>query len=282
MEDLLPESTTETKRVTKNNYEYKVKRFQFYDPTVKRMRIKNFNLAKMTEQQAEEKGRAWLEEMKKKTDDKKEKSIKELIPDCEFKLPRDKESGISICMIASTRAGKTTMLEHILDNYFDDHINVLFSNSLQAKAYDQIKKSCISSALYHPQIVKDMYKINKELKNKYEFLTILDDVVDEKHDKELMKLLTIYRNSRMSCIIAAQSPNIMNSIGRGNINFVLLGRLNSDETIEKVIKKYLLSYFPSDLKLQDKMKLYRELTEDYHFLMIDNINDSICRTKIEV
>ena len=47
-----------------NEYEYKVKRFQYYDPTIKRMRVKVINLATSTEEEAELKGRQWIEEMK--------------------------------------------------------------------------------------------------------------------------------------------------------------------------------------------------------------------------
>ena len=268
------------KKDTRVAYIKKHKIFQIYDTNSKKMKSKAINLDQHSVEEADKMGLSWLEQMKAKINGVKEEAFKSVIKDAPFNLPRDKESGISICMIASTRAGKTTLLDHILENYFQDHICVLFSNSLQSKAYDQIKKNCISSPLYHHQIIKDEYKINKETKNKFEFLNILDDVVDEKNDKELMKALTIYRNSRLSMIICAQSPIIMNSTGRGNINYVLLGRCNSDETIEKVIKKYCLSYFPSEFKMVDKIKHYRQLVEDYHFLMIDNINDTICRIKI--
>jgi len=74
----------------------------------------------------------------------------------------------------------------------------------------------------------------------------------------------------------------MNSTGRGNVNHILLGHLNSDQNIETTIKMYLLSFFPSDLKLQDKIKLYKSLTSDYHFLHINNLEDKLCRIKISL
>jgi len=268
---------------TRETFDFKYKRFQIYNPATKRMAFKSFSPAKYTTEQIEQMGKEWLDGMRKKIADAKEADRQHNIPDKPFDLPRDEGSGQVILMIGSTRAGKTTLLDYILEHYFDKHIKILFSDSLQAKAYDQIKKNCdITSPTFVAQILRDEYKINKETKNKFEFLNVLDDVVSEKDDKELMRACTIYRNSRISTLINIQTPTLVKATSRGNCHYVLLGRCNSDELIENVVKKYLLSYFPSELKMQDKMKLYRELTDGYHFLMIDNINDTICRIKIEI
>jgi len=262
-------------------YEYKVKRFQFYDPTIKRMRVKVINLATSTEEEAEIKGRLWIEEMKANLEKRKKEIFS--VPDEPFDIKRDKNSGLSVCMLASTRAGKTTLLEYMLENFFSDHISVLMTESLQSKAYDEIKKlvDC-TMPCYNPKVVAAMYKINKGLDNKFEFLPILDDVIGEKNDGQVKKLLCVYRNSRLSSIFSMQSPILMNSTGRGNINHILLGHLNSDQNIETTIKMYLLSFFPSDLKMQDKIKLYKSLTSDYHFLHINNLEDKVCRIKISL
>ena len=106
--------------------------------------------------------------------------------------------------------------------------------------------------------------------------------MDKKYDKELLKLLTIYRNSRISTIICSQALTISNSIARGNINNVMLFKLNSDEAIEKVIKAYLLSYYPTRMKMIDKIKRYREETENHTFYYIDNIAGTISRSKINL
>ena len=72
----------------------------------------------------------------------------------------------------------------------------------------------------------------------------------------------------------------MNSIGRGNINHIFLFKLNSDEAIEKAVKAYLNSYFPSSFKMVDKIKKYKEMTEDHTFFWINNLTGDIKRTKI--
>jgi len=273
----------EKQKQTRETFDVKYKRFQIYDPSIKRMAFKTFSPAKYTTEQIEQLGKEWLDGMRKKIADARDADRQHNIPDKPFTLPRDETSGQVILMIGSTRAGKTTLLDYILEHHFDKHIKVLFSDSLQSKAYDQIKKNCdMVSPIFVPQILRDEYKINKETKNKFEFLNVLDDVVDEKHDKELMRACTIYRNSRISTLINIQTPTLVKATSRGNCHYVLLGRCNSDELIENVVKKYLSSYFPSELKMVDKMKLYRELVEDYHFLMIDNINETVCRVKIDI
>ena len=109
-------------------------------------------------------------------------------------------------------------------------------------------------------------------------LFILDDIVTAKFDRELLKLLAIYRNSNLSAIISIQSPVLLNSATRGNLNYVLLGRMNSDEQIEKVIKMYLTSYIPG--RMEDKIKAYRSLTEGYHWIVVENLQGAVYRTKL--
>ena len=205
-----------------------------------------------------------------------------------FNFKLDDYSGLSFLMIGSTRSGKSTALNWMMENYFfkkpEKFINILFSNSYQAPVYDNFKsnKTVAGSNFYHPGAIKEAYQINRGTNNKYRFNFILDDIVDEKYNKELIKLLTIYRNSRLSTIICSQALTISNSIARGNINNVMLFKLNSDEAIEKVIKAFLLSYYPTKLKMVDKIKRYKEETSNYCFYYLDNIAGTITRSRIDI
>ncbi len=204
------------------------------------------------------------------------------IPDEPFALTLSSSGGNSIAMIGSTRSGKSTALSHILATYFKKHIAVLMTNSPQAGIYGTMKH-CAQSPQYIPKVLKDMYAINRDTNNHYDFLAILDDVVTGvKFDAELLKLLTIYRNSDISAIITAQAVTLLNSSGRTNINFVLLFKLNSDEQIEKCVKFYLSSYFPPGMRMLDKIRYYRGATENHHFFVIDTLNGRVFRTKIDL
>lgn len=204
------------------------------------------------------------------------------IPDLPFELKLSPRAANSICMVGSTRSGKSTCLSYILENYFKKHIAVLMTNSPQAEIYKEMKH-CVQSPAYVPKVLRDMYHINRDTNNEYDFLAILDDVVTGvKFDKEIVKMLCIYRNSCIASIITAQAVTLLNSAGRTNCNFVLLFKLNSDEQIEKCIKFYLSSYFPKDMKMLDKIRWYREHTANHWFIVVDNLNGGVFRTRLEL
>ena len=197
----------------------------------------------------------------------------------DLKFP-DNKFGCSFLLCGSTRSGKTTLLNFIYHTWFKKHITTVMSNSLNSDAYDYVKRSAVLSDLYHPELLKEMYGINHSTQNHYEFCIILDDLTNVKNDKEYLRLLTIYRNSRISCIVSAQGISMFNKTARGNINYVFLGRLNSDAEVEKVVKEYLISYFPKSMNLCEKISYYRMLTNDHWWFMIDQVNGIIFRTKL--
>lgn len=196
-----------------------------------------------------------------------------------LEFPPDK-FGCSIVMYGATRSGKTTLLNYLYDKHFKDYISILMSNSLQSDAYKRLKKSCVTSDMFHSEILKDAYKINHESKNHYKFMMIIDDCTDHKSSAEIVKLFTIYRNSRISAIVCAQATTMMNKTARANINFVLLGRMNNDLEIEMLIKSYLTSFLPTRMKMSEKITLYRQLTNDHHWLVIDQVGNDIFRTRL--
>jgi hypothetical protein len=274
------------------------------DPSTGKQKHKQYSLNKYSKEEAVKLGEDWKAALSGKTPhtphntiemrhSKEEEdhtgnecnieSTSSLIPFREFSLNLpDNKFGCSIMMVASTRAGKTTLVNHIYEEYFKDYITCLHTNSIQSDIYKEMKKGTIACPTYIPELIKDTAKINKGTNNKYKFLHIVDDVVDKKHDQTLMKLFTIYRNSRITGIITAQEISIMNSIQRSNINYTILMRLNSDMAIEKVVKSYLRSYFTKTMTLNDMIKAYKDLTCDHSFIVIDNINDEIFRSKLKL
>jgi hypothetical protein len=58
---------------------------------------------------------------------------------------------------------------------------------------------------------------------------------------------------------------------RSNTNFVFLGYMNNDESIEKSIKAFLLSFFPTEMNMVDKIKSYKMITSRNHFIFINNL-----------
>ena len=211
--------------------------------------------------------------------------MEKTIPDTPFelKLPDVATGGCSILMIGSTRSGKSTALKHVMDKYFKKHVGVLFSQSIKANAYKDMNYPLMAKGCaYVPEIIHDMYVINKETKNHYPFMVIIDDHPLVRADKELLKLTTIYRNSGLSSITCCQNLGMLNPTCRSNINFVCLFYLNNTEAIEKTVKTFLRGYFPQGWNYDQKIAEYQRLTADHHFLFIDNLNGTIGRCKIKV
>ena len=196
-----------------------------------------------------------------------------------LELP-DPKFGCSFIMCGSTRSGKTTLLNYLYKKHFKDHISVLMSNSLNSDAYDMLKKHCVSGDFYFPEVLKEMYKINHGTKNEYQFLAIIDDVPDKREDQEMKRLMTIYRNSRISSIVCAQTATMVNKMARSNINYVLLGRMNSSSEVERNIKDYLQGHLPTTMKMTEKIFWYKEATSNYQWIVLDNINGLMFMTRL--
>lgn len=212
-------------------------------------------------------------------------SVEEKIPTKDFHLdlPSAATGGCSILMIASTRAGKTTLMKHIMKNYFGEHFGVLFSESARSPAYQDFKdKNFPKSPCFIPELIKDCYKINKDTKNHYPVLFILDDCPMVRGDKQMLKLTTIYRNSGISCITCVQSPSLLSPTQRSNFNVVLLGKCNTTSQSEANIKAYLRGVFPDGLNFDQKIRLYDAMTADHHWICINNLTGEIFRTKIKI
>lgn len=205
------------------------------------------------------------------------------IPNKEFRLelPEKSTGGMSICLIGSTRSGKTTLTKYLLRNYFGGHVGVLMSPSIHAHTYDDISKKVVKACDYMPEVVKEMYAINRKVDNHYEFLAVLDDCVTAKFNKELLKLFTIYRNSGVSGIMSIQSPILLNSAMRGNLNVVMCGYMNSDESCEKVIRMFCYASIPGK-NIEAKIHEYKKLTSDHHWLVINHLTGELYRTKIQI
>jgi hypothetical protein len=214
-----------------------------------------------------------------------EKSVKVNIPDKPFVLncPPVESGGCSVLMLGSGRSGKTTALKYLVDNYFNKHCGVIFSQSAKAQAYSQMKYPLLPlSSVFIPDLMNDAYHINKETKNNYPFMFVLDDCPLAKNDKELLKLLTIYRNSGISGVVCVQSPTLLNPTCRSNFTFTMLFKQNSTEQIEQTIKGWLRGYFPKGWNYEQKIEWYKKATEDHHFILIDNWAGTIQRCKIDL
>jgi hypothetical protein len=185
----------------------------------------------------------------------------------------------SFGLIGSTRSGKSVAMLWLWENYFKEHITLMSTGSAQADIYKPLKKCGISPAFY-PEILIESMTLNQKTNNKYKFLHIIDDMLDGKNSKALSKLLCIGRNNGQSTIICGQDITIINSVGRTNLNYVMLFRLNSLLSVEKVVKTYLRHILPG--KIDDQIKTYVELTQNHYCFVVDFLANDVFITKINI
>lgn len=202
----------------------------------------------------------------------------------EFDFERDPRKAMNACSFAcigSSKSGKTTFLKYLLAKHFEDDLKVLLTQSPQADIYTSMKKECAFAPAYIPDIIKTCYEINKNTKNHYGFCIIVDDVVGARNDKQMTRLLCLYRNSRCSAIVSGQDLTLISPTGRANVNNVCLFWQNTDNRIEDNIKHFLRSYFPRSLSLEEKIELYRKLTADHCFLWLNNLDNTLKRCRLK-
>jgi hypothetical protein len=207
-----------------------------------------------------------------------------MFPVQEFNFQRDERAAMRACsfgVIGSSKSGKTTLIKYLLKRQFADDLKVFMTQSPQAEIYQSIKSECAFAPAYIPDIIKTCSKINKGTKNHYQFLMIIDDCVGVKQDKEMTKLLCLYRNHGISAIVGGQDLTLLSATGRANLNHVILMAQRTSNRVEDNVKNFLRGYFPKNLSLEEKMELYKRLTADHCFLHLDCLEGTIKRCKLK-
>jgi hypothetical protein len=167
----------------------------------------------------------------------------------------------------------------IWNTWFRDHLTIMTTGSSQAEIYNPLRKCAITPNFY-PELMKESMLLNQKTGNKYKFLHILDDMLDGKNSKSLSKLLCIGRNNGQSTIICGQDLTILNSIGRTNLNYVLLFRLNSLLSVEKVVRNYLRHVLKGSI--EEQCKEYVRLTNDHYFFVCDFLANDVFLCKLDI
>jgi len=212
----------------------------------------------------------------------RKKQYETYFPVKQFSLDLPTNGGVSIGLLGASRSGKTSVLKYIYKKYFSNRISVMTTLSGHNEIYNDMSKHLIVDEEFHPELLRKAYLINHGTDNKYRFCFIMDDYNGgvSKTNPEITRAMTIYRNSFIDFIYCNQDPTLISSTGRGNLNYVCLFKFNTPQVIEKTIKMFLLSYFPTDMKMTEKIQLYDKMTQDHHFFFLDNLQGKIYHCKL--
>jgi GTPase SAR1 family protein len=202
----------------------------------------------------------------------------------DFVFERDERAAMRACsfgVIGSSKSGKTTLIKYLLKHQFGDDMKIFMTQSPQADIYSSIKSECAFAPAYIPDIIKMCSQINKGTKNHYPFLVIVDDVVGVKNDQTMTKLLCLYRNHGISAIVGGQDLTLLSATGRANLNHIILMAQRTSNRVEDNVKHFLRGYFPRNLTMDERIELYKRLTDDHCFLHIDALEGTMRRCRLK-
>lgn len=187
-------------------------------------------------------------------------------------LRLDAKTGNSTVLFGASKSGKSTLLMYLYRKYYEKTIAVLFTESPQIPLYKSQPKLVIANDFYS-ELVRDAHKINKNTKNKYQFTFLVDDVVDQKENTTVKKMMLILRNSNISSLISLQAMTLMNKQSRGSVNNYIFFRFNTDEQIEVMVRTFLMTHLPGPM--EQKIKTYKTMTADHGFIYYNPREDTI-------
>lgn len=182
-------------------------------------------------------------------------------------LKLDDNTGNSTALIGSSKQGKSTCMMELYRQYYsgEDFVSTLFADNPQIALYRDPR--LVVCPAYEPRMIKLAHTINRKTKNHYDFLFLLDDIVDKRDDTILKQLILTHRNSNISSIVCLQFTNLLAKVARANVNNLLLFGLNSDEAIDLVCHQFLASHLRT-CKIPERhwCQYYREATKNHGFL----------------
>jgi len=230
-----------------------------------------------------------------KRDDLYATSVKGIPP-----IKLDKQSGSSICLIASSKSGKSVILGKLYEEYFANQksaksaqfgkkpISILFSPNMHAAIYNQghfkdvicCDKLCPESST----LLKQMRKLQQKNGNANNYCIMFDDCIRVRYADIVNDMVLTLRNSNFSSIIALQYDKLLSKQARASVNNLILGFLNTDEAIEGILRSFLSSELSRRgyHNLQTQIDLYRELTKDHWFLLYIPSSRSLTRFKVDI
>ncbi len=189
-------------------------------------------------------------------------------------LKLDANTGNSTLILGSSKRGKSTLLVYLYEKYYlnKKYISILFSINAHIDLYTNSQK-LLKCKVFNKECQKLIYKekfINSKTNNKYEFLNMLDDIIDIRYNKVVDDSILTLRNSKISTIISTQYCNLISKSARSSANNVFLFGFNTNEAIIVAINMFLAPLFVKMgfNTINDQVQLYNDITKDHGFIYI--------------
>lgn len=158
----------------------------------------------------------------------------------------------------------------------------MFSMNRHADIYKDLDDKVLISDQFHSELLREAHEINTLCDNKFPFLFISDDYVDNKikNDPEITRCMTIMRNANVSSCWNFQGRTLMSAVGRNNANYIAIFKQQTPLEFENVIKEFLSMWLPTGMTMREMVDFCKEATMDHQFFFIDNIEGKCYLSKL--
>jgi hypothetical protein len=165
------------------------------------------------------------------------------------------ETGKSLLLVGSSFSGKTHLYVDELNALDPEEYDliVLMTESRFAEPLKRIRPELGVVVLegFRPSVVNELKALNDGTGNRYRFLIILDDIVDQKHSSTLSKMLLTYRNANVTTALVIQYAALVNKCTRGSLHAVVITGFRSLEDWELAGRIFDLTEWAKD-QMADK------------------------------
>ena len=180
----------------------------------------------------------------------------------------------TISLVAKRNSGKSVLLKYLVEQEIENFkkIFVICPTKFNGFYDDWIESNCIFENYDEEWVEKLISKMSNLNKNKTNdtadhILLILDDCCSDTKfhaSKSIKKLFSRGRHSFISIIITCQMLHHIPPLCRNNSDFLLVGQLNNQNI------DLLCDEFRTGLEKKEFKAMYKRLTTDYSFLIINN------------
>lgn len=220
------------------------------------------------------KNKEFKDKMKDLSNTMKQNVMNKVIYKPTVDLKLDPGTGNSTLILGSSKRGKSTLLMYLYEKYYNEkkYVSIIYSINAHIPIYSKSEK-LIKCKVFNKQTQKLIYKekfINSKTNNKYEFLNMLDDIIDIRFNKVVDDSILTLRNSNISTIISTQYCNLVSKSARSSANNVFLFGFNTNEAVVVAINMFLAPLFVKMgfNTLNDQIQLYNDITKDHGFIYI--------------
>lgn len=159
----------------------------------------------------------------------------------------DSDGGRTSLIGGSSFTGKTYFLVNEINKLRRDEYDciLVMTESRNAKDLKTINEDLHLQIVegYRPDLINKLKRINDKCENRYRFLIIMDDIVDQKNSSTLLKSILTYRNANISTCILIQYLKLIPKAARGSFHQVVLTGFRSLEDYQVTCEMFDLCGF---------------------------------------